>query len=344
VIVGRGFEQTGAGDIVGIVLFVISLISMIITVYVARIVLLVAMVINANNVRTPDNAIVLDDRTLPGEHDPEYRKSACQYQFSFCVHTILQMFAQLLAYIAIAAKIRYDNRHFYRIGNTDESINVSSFLWYMIIAGYVTPILGHLSFFIVTHYWGEQYPIGFRIDMMRIFQMTEIGIIDISNFKNKIKERMNQLEQSLMKDKGLKVERFLGLFQPCKNDFDKLVFRKSWFSKFKHPFKSPMLVIICLLYSVLQLAFIICAARAVDDMGVVVTHVLNGGGWVIYYIFALIVGIVANLYIFLVVGLWVAIITAILVAIALIIALIIGYICLVVMCSGNSNKNYNRNY
>ena len=172
VIVGRGFEQTGAGDIVGIVLFVISLISMIITVYIARIVLLVAMVINANNVRTPDTERVLNDQTLPGEHDPEIRQSAVRYQLSFCVHTILQMLAQILAYIAIAAKIRYDNRHFYRIENTDKSIHVSSFLWYMIIAGYVTPILGHLSFFIVTYHWGQEYPIGYHIDMMRIFQMT----------------------------------------------------------------------------------------------------------------------------------------------------------------------------
>ena len=150
-----------------------------------------------------------------------------------------------------------------------------------------------------------------------------------------MKERIGQMNESLVYDKGPKVDKFLRLFLPLKNDFDILVFRKSWFAKFSHPFKSPGLVAICLLYSVLQLAFIICAARAVDDMGVVVTHVLNGGGWVAYYIFALIVGFIANLYVFLVVGLWVAIITAILVAIAL----IVGFVCLAVMCSNNSNKN-----
>ena len=43
-----------------------------------------------------------------------------------------------------------------------------------------------------------------------------------------------------------------------------------------YPFKSPALVIICLLYALL--AFVVCASQEMDEMGVVFTHVLNGGG------------------------------------------------------------------
>jgi Na+-driven multidrug efflux pump len=159
--------------------------------------------------------------------------------------------------------------------------------------------------------------------MMSIL-VTRFEITEVSSEGNKI---ANEQMESLEKDKKLYQKDFEGLF------------RKDWLQKFFYPFKSPIPVIFCLLYSGLQLAFVICAAQAVDDMGVVVTHVLNGGGWVIYYIVALIVGIIANLYTFLVVAIWVAIITTVLVAIALIVALFIGCICLSIMCSSNSNKN-----
>jgi hypothetical protein len=137
VIVGRGFEQTGAGDIVGIVLFVVSLVSIILTVYIARIVVLLVVLCNAKHVRTPDEKEESRQSVCEKEYNEEIRRSACRYQLSFCIHVILQMLTQILAYIAIAAKIRYDNRHFYRIGNTDESIHVSSYLWYMMFAGYM---------------------------------------------------------------------------------------------------------------------------------------------------------------------------------------------------------------
>ena len=46
------------------------------------------------------------------------------------------------------------------------------------------------------------------------------------------------------------------------------------YRKFFYPFESPVLIILCLVYALLQLGFIICAALA--DTGP--TEVLNGGG------------------------------------------------------------------
>ena len=39
------------------------------------------------------------------------------------------------------------------------------------------------------------------------------------------------------------------------------------------------------------------------------THILNGGGWVFYYIAAIVAGAIANFYVFLVAGFWVLVIT-----------------------------------
>ena len=343
-IVGRGFEGKTPGDIVGILLFVLSLVSMILTVYVARIVVLIGMVKNATAVRTPNSKMIQEDaQQEESVYDSEIRKSALWYQASFCVHVILQMLSQLMMYIAIAAKIRYDNRHFYEVGNTDESLHVSGNLGYMIFAGYVMPTLGLFTFFIVTYYWSQQYPIGYRIDMMSIFKMTEYGMIDVLSIKEAIKEKAEKMEKQLHekvegKKAAIIVDNLLNIgLKPLKADFDEL-FNKSWLDKFALPFKTPTLVITCLSYAVLQLAFVICAAQAVDDMGVVVTQILNGGGWVIYYIIAVIVGVIANLYVFLVAGLWVAIVSAIIITIAAIIACLI-LACMLANCGSSKPRS-----
>ena len=136
---------------------------MVVTVYVARIVVLVAMVKNATAVRTPEPKKVQEDGNREEDdrvYDPVIRKSAVCYQAAFCVHVVMQMLTQLLMYITIAAKIRYDNRHIYCPGNTDHTLNISRNLGYMLFAGYVLPFLGLFTFFIVTYYWSQQYPIA----------------------------------------------------------------------------------------------------------------------------------------------------------------------------------------
>ena len=307
VITGRGFEGDSSGDRLGIALFVISLISMVLTVYVARIVVLVGVVINASAIRTPKEAVKDPDLQEEIGYDPEFKKSTLFYQASFCVHVVLQMLAQVLMYIAIAAKIRYDNRHFYYTGNTDQTIRFTGFLSYMIVAGYVMQFLGLLNFFIVTFYRSQQYPVGFCLDMISIFNMTEYSMCEPPKL---VTEKGDGLFEKATMESGKAeklVENLAVFFVPLKNDFKEL-FEKGFMDKF---FKSPALVIICLLYALLQLAFVVCASQEMDEMGEVFTHVLNGGGWVFYYIAAIIVGAIANLYVFIVAGFWILVIGAI---------------------------------
>ena len=322
VITGRGFEGDSSGDRLGIALFVISLISMVLTVYVARIVVLVGVVINASAVRTLPKDIADKDRQESG-YDQVIKNSAVYYQSFFCVYVILQMLTQVLMYIAIAAKIRYDNRHFYQDENTDERIFFTSYAGYMIVAGYLLPFLGLFNFFIVTFYWSQQYPIGFRLDMLSISKMTNYSITDLLNPKKMVKEKVDSLNEKASTEDSSKTEKFVAEFSkafvPLKNDFKEL-FEKGFFEKFSYPFNSPALVIICFLYTVLQLAFILCAAQTMDEMGVVINHVLNGGGWVVYYIVVIIVGVIANCYVFLVAGFWILTISAIIVISAIILA------------------------
>lgn len=102
-IVGRGFEGNNSGDRLGFALFIISLLGMVLTVYVARIIVLVGMVKNATAVRTP-NKKICDSNQEQSDYDPEIRRSAVWYQASFCTHVVLQMLTQLLMYICHCGK------------------------------------------------------------------------------------------------------------------------------------------------------------------------------------------------------------------------------------------------
>lgn len=159
VITGRGYRGDSSGDRLGFSLFILSCISLVLYVYIARIVVLAGTIINIKAVRTPNKGMRINDT------DHEIRQSALRYQIYFFIHVVLQMLAQILMFVAIGGKVRYDNRHFYVPGNTDESIHVSGFLWYMIVAGYVAPMMGNLTFFIVTYYWTQEFPIGLYVDM-----------------------------------------------------------------------------------------------------------------------------------------------------------------------------------
>ena len=117
----------------------------------------------------------------------------------------------------------------------------------------------------------------------------------------------------------------------------------------KNFYESPVLIILCLVYALVQLGFIICAAIA--DTGP--SEVLNGGGWIYFYIVTIIMGIIANLYTFAVAALWGAIIIGVIVMIESLIACLIAWpiACLVLCCflamlgsSGSSSNNNRRNY
>ena len=89
--------------------------------------------------------------SYPGTHnaeniDPTIRKSALYFQIYFVIHVFGQMVAQMLMIITVGIGIHEDNKQ-----SSDGSISVSGNLWYMIVAGYVLPVCGLFTFFVVTY-------------------------------------------------------------------------------------------------------------------------------------------------------------------------------------------------
>ena len=338
VIVGRGHEGNSHSDRLGFALFLLSCISLLLYVYIVRVLVLGRSIKRLHNIRS------LEFRSNRQSDEAGYFavKEALKYQLCFFVHVVMQMLAQMMMLIAIGGKIRYDNRHFYDPGNMDETIHYSGYLIVMLIIGYITPTMGYVSFFIVTKTWVQQFPVGVFNDMKSQLNFLKQGgpenfLSDSDDMNDDDEKKLNKEIDGVKLSKEQRLERVRQFMTRFTNDFQKLR-SLTFLNKVEYPFKSPLIIFLCMLYAAMQLTFIICAGVAINDMGVVVSQVLNGGGWVVYYIFAIIFGAIANAYVLLVAGFWIlviVVITAILVGILFCIVLVF----IILACFGSSSNS-----
>lgn len=297
-ITARGWRLETQEERVSFALFVISVFAIILYAYVARIALLCITIYNVQKRRWASENV----------------RTGLVLQIYFAVHVFLQMLAQIFMLIAIGAKIHYENRN-YDPNDPNSQINASSYLWYMIIAGYVMPFCGILTFYIVAYYWVQQFPIGLCVDFLKILATPSAN--QIFHPQQSAKEHMKVNEDILdsldepdysIRDTLLQRLRFPQMSE----NFRKLR-NKGFSDKFAYPFKSPFIVILCIVYAAFQLAFIICAVRADDSVNPVV--LTEGSGWSIFYAIGVIIGIIANLYVFSIASLWVTIVLLVIAAI-----------------------------
>ena len=96
------------------------------------------------------------------------KKEYINLMVRFCIYAVCQIFVHLLAVLVVAAKIRHENPE--PLENDDDPINVSPFLWVVMVLGWVIPLAGVFMFFIVNYYWTQQFTIGFWIDMISLLQ------------------------------------------------------------------------------------------------------------------------------------------------------------------------------
>ena len=150
-ITARGWRLETPEERVSFALFVISAFAIILYAYVARIALLCITIYNVQKRRRASENV----------------RTGLAFQIYFAVHVFLQMLAQIFMLIAIGAKIHYENRN-YDPNDPTSQIYASSYLWYMIIAGYIMPLCGILTFYIVAYYWVQEFPIGLCIDLLKI--------------------------------------------------------------------------------------------------------------------------------------------------------------------------------
>ena len=342
----KGWEFENANDAIGFFLFLLSLVSLVLFVYILRTILLLIMLTRAQKTRQklsdktqqrstpqalgdeqPPPYHAVDNQTTQAPENNETIDRAAGKWFSgyFFIHVVSQMIAQGLMIIAISAKFQYENRNY----DQDNTIHVSSYLWYMIIAGYILPFCGFLTFFIVNFYWAREFPIKLYIQILSVLSSPDASFIFFPKETLGKGGKGGDEEQEGVIAKWREIVQHVNTID-LKNglikDFKEMAQLDFLRDKLGFPFRSPGLIILCIIYAVLQLTFIICATQ--NDVGDDV--ILNGGGWTIFYVCAIILGGIANVYTFLVAYLWLFIIAFVIATILAIIAMV----CLCVLLAG----------
>ncbi len=301
---GRGYEGRTHLALFGFFgLYVLSCFSLVFYNYFIRSLVLVGIIKGVKEVRTPSKEMLkkLDN------YDPSIARSALCYLIFFSVYALLQMVVQVFTIVAVGAKIWYENYDPALTGEDtytgnisypetvfDPTIHASGHLIFMIVAGYVSPFLGFLGFFVVTYYWSQEFPIGLCIDLISIWKSG--GKDDVLDIKNNFMVRKEVVQKTV--DQFFRMETLVDDFKRLRD--------VSFFSKFTYPFRSPFLVVFCVGYGLLQATFAICAALTYDEMGTLDVYILDGGtGWVNYYIVACTIGAIANFYVLLVAAVWI---------------------------------------
>ena len=338
VVTGEAYQFSNVTDGISFTLFAISSASLLFYVYIVRIIILIVGIIHSEKKRKPETKDEKETETQYPDYDPAIRKAAKYFQIYFIYHVAAQMVAQILMIIAIGAKIRDDNSHLFKnttniketsLNSTEssamenDSIYVSGTLWYMLVAGYVLPVFGLLTFFVVTYFWVQEFPIGFCIDILSVLKAPDID--DVKDFGKTKKEAASKLE---------KIKKFVHIAE-LKKQFKDLR-QKAFFRKFLYPFFTPQMVIICLIYALLQFSFIICAHTSTSGNGP-----LGGGHWTTFYVIAVIVGYIANFYVFIVASAWIITIIAVTISTALLIHFFL-LVCCFYICGSPSSNNRQR--
>ena len=353
-IVGKSYQRKTALDTVNLALFIISLAFLILYVYFLRLLVLVLVIVDLYKKRKPlttkqkiaalkakqekERKEQLESASLPSkpvQHEPTNDKESDKmnsiiatkgvvFEVLFLFHLFGQMTMQFLMIVAIGLKIAQDNR-----GKTlDDPLHISGALWFMLVAGYVMPYAGIMSFFIATYYWAYEYPIGICINLLSIFDGPGI---DVALFPEKTIRQLKMLSEKMAELLNKTV---------LKQDFKQLT-ERTWCTKFCFPFRSPPLILFCTLYGAMQFAFVLVTVISIqeENFGVIV---------IIYYFFTVILGLIANAYVFTVGALWVAMVTGVLLLVVLIIigfVLFFVLIILVIVCwicslSQTKRRNY----
>ena len=305
VVTGEAYHFSNAEDGISFVLFAISLGLVLFYVYIVRIIILIAANYHSQKRRPP-----LSNET-PDKIDPTIRRSALYFQIYFIIHVFGQMVAQVLMIITIGIGIHEENKD-----TSDEPIRISTNLWYMIVAGYLLPVFGLLTFFVVTYFWVQEFPIGVCVDVLSILEAP--GMDEVLDLKNKKAEGGQKLS---------KINRYIH-FSELKKQF-KTLRTTGFLDKFGYPFGSPQMVIVSMVYALLQLGFVIAASRSL------------GGDWAVFYVPAGIIGYLANIYVLTVAALWSLIIMGVILVVASIIAFII-FCFLLITCLSGASENRNR--
>ena len=163
----------------------------------------------------------------------------------------------------------------------EESVRISGCLWYMLVAGYILPIFGHINFYFLTYFWSQEFSIGICVDFVNALEQPDIAeILGIENEKER--EKIFQIKNH---------------FPNLKEEFNELQ-NTCCCHKFAYPFQSPVMGIFAFVQILFHAAFFACAIISLF----LADSVVSWEFW--FLISASVVVFIMNLYAFSIVFVW----------------------------------------
>ena len=296
-----GNVDTMATTIIGLVLLAVDSMIFIATVFLIRLYMVIAAIMRLKK-HFKDKKFQNYKATV--QNSKNYKATVIGYSYFFLVHVIFQMISQVLMFVIISSRIRYDHQNrpgvnptsgtvirstdemggvFNQTSGTsvdDVGVYVSPRLWYMMIVMSFLPLFGYFTYFVVTKYWLQEFPalMGFVLAIIK--------------------------KEDTKEDEG-----FNSLDEKC-YDLHKV----NVCIKILLPFKSPFVVLICFAYTTLVVAFFLCAGVQFDGKGLLFFLSIDIQAlsieWSQFVFGAGIFIILANLYVFAIVFVWTCIIIA----------------------------------
>lgn len=278
--------------ILNFALFIISTFFLIISVYIVRFVILSITMLQLN--RIPVTCLRKQDHVLVITR--------------FLIHVVLQICVHMFCIVAVGVKIQQENRN-----NTTDFYIVSPFLWYVIVAGWLIPILGVINYFFVKYYWFKDFSAGLYLDMMSLLQTQ--GFAE-AVFHGKAKDTAKETSKKFLE----KID-----YISTKVKFEERQDKGSIVYKFLYPLKIPIFFLFGTLYVLILIAFCACLLLTNDGMGGFRVSAFDGGSISVALFLAIVFVFIGNLHVVTVVMLW------LLLAAILLCLLVVGVVLLLLL-------------
>ena len=276
------------GSKIGIALLITSGMSLLFFVYLPKVVILGRAIKNVQAIRNSS----LKQHRSDTSYDPSVStKQGLYYQLYLFVHLVLNMLVQIVLLVAIGGKMAFDNKQNFDRSAYNDKITISSYLWCMIVTGYLIPEVGMLTVFASSFYWMQELLIGLCLNLVHMLELCASRTSEATSLKE-IADIINK---------------FLGTDR-LREDYQNLV-RKKFFVKISYSFRTPAVVFVSMIYIALVSSFVISAGVSITE-GTLRSQILNGGGWIACYVLTLLLLLASNLYTVLIACFWLVAILA----------------------------------
>ena len=225
----------------------------------------------------------------------------------FCFHALRQILVHLLVVLAVSAKINLENP---TILEDEDPIAISPFLWTSIVFGWIVPLAGVLTFFVVNYYWTKEFSISFWVDMISLLQGQSFaeavfGGEGVSAAQETAEHVAEEVEMVLVVSPEAK-QKTLDFVEKSQLNTVKRQLKQfkspSFLVKFFHPLELPLLALAGFLYDACLIGLMVSLPLAYDSEGRVRVDLFDSNFLLITYVLAIVLILLANFHLLIMVN------------------------------------------